>query len=61
MVTTDKFKGHEAIVLFESAHGYAFNLVQAYLFRQCGFLAPLTMRVSMYLIWHVAWGAISQV
>lgn len=55
-----RFVGYEGLVAYEFAEGYAFNLIQAYLFRRAGFLASLTMRISMYVIWHVVWGYISQ-
>jgi hypothetical protein len=32
------------------------NLISAYLFRKSGFLAPLAMRLSIYLVWHVIYG-----
>ena len=34
---------------------FAANLVPLYLFRQYGFLAPITWRLSNYLIWHIIW------
>lgn len=34
------------------------NLVAAYLFRKYGFLAPLVMRLSFYLIWHIIYGGL---
>ena len=34
------------------------NLISAYLFRKYGFLAPLTMRLSHYLIWHIIYGGL---
>jgi hypothetical protein len=52
--------GHGDVVAYEFVTSYAFNLIQAYLFRRFGFLAPVTMRVAMYLVWHVLWGYISQ-
>jgi hypothetical protein len=55
-----KMIGHGDVVAYELTTSYAFNLIQACLFRKFGFLASLTMRVSMYLIWHVLWGYISQ-
>jgi hypothetical protein len=54
------FKGHESLVAYMMVEGYLFNLVQAWLFRRYGFLASLTTRVSMYLIWHVMWGLMTQ-
>ncbi len=32
------------------------NLVAAWLFRKYGFLAPVTMRLSFYLVWHIIYG-----
>jgi hypothetical protein len=55
-----QFKGHEGLVAYWLIEGYAFNLLQAYLFRKYGFLACLTMRVSMYFVWHVVWGLVTQ-
>ena len=37
---------------------YGVNLVSAYFFRRFGFLAPLTARLSLYLVWHVIVGAL---
>lgn len=34
------------------------NVVSAYLFRKYGFLAPLTMRLFHYLIWHIIYGGL---
>ena len=34
------------------------NIVAAYLFRKYGFLAPLVMRLSFYLVWHVIYGGL---
>ena len=34
------------------------NLVAAYIFRKYGFLAPLVMRLSFYLIWHIIYGGL---
>ena len=34
------------------------NLAAAYLYRRGGFLAPLTMRLSFYLIWHILYGGL---
>jgi len=49
------------IPLFMVMVTYGINLIGAYLFRKSGFLAPLTMRLSLYLIWHVVFGAIMNV
>jgi hypothetical protein len=37
---------------------YAVNLISAYFFRKSGFLAPLTVRLSLYLVWHIIVGAL---
>jgi hypothetical protein len=34
------------------------NMVSAYLYRKYGFLAPLVMRLSFYLVWHVIYGGL---
>ena len=34
------------------------NIVSAYLYRKYGFLAPLVMRLSFYLVWHVIYGGL---
>jgi hypothetical protein len=54
------FRGHEDLIAYMMIEGYLFNLLQAWLFRKYGFLACLTMRVSMYLVWHVIWGLVTQ-
>lgn len=35
------------------------NIISAYLFRKYGFLAPLTMRLTHYLIWHIIYGGLT--
>jgi hypothetical protein len=35
------------------------NVVAAYLFRKYGFLAPVVMRLSHYLIWHIIYGGLT--
>lgn len=35
---------------------YFINLVQLVFFTRSGFLAMLTIRLAMYLVWHVLWG-----
>jgi len=42
-----------AVVLFSFI--FAANLVPLYFFRRYGFLAPITWRLSNYLIWHIIW------
>lgn len=34
---------------------YALNLTQAALFRKCGFLAAIVMRVAFYAVWHIVY------
>jgi len=46
------------VVLLVLLSDYALNFAQAALFRRGGFLATVLLRVSFYLIWHVAWGAL---
>jgi hypothetical protein len=38
---------------------YALNIIEMWLFRTLGFLAPIFMRIFFYLIWHVLWGVIT--
>jgi len=35
---------------------FLFNLTQAAMFRNYGFVASIVVRIGMYLIWHVAYG-----
>jgi hypothetical protein len=49
------------IPVFMILVSYSMNLIGAYLFRKFGFLAPLTMRLSLYLGWHVVFGALMKV
>lgn len=42
-----------AVILFSFI--FAANLVPLYFFRRYGFLAPVTWRLSNYLIWHIIW------
>jgi hypothetical protein len=37
---------------------YGINLLSAAFFRRSGFLAPLAVRLSLYLVWHVIIGAV---
>ena len=37
---------------------FAANIIAAYIFRKYGFLAPLVMRLSFYLVWHIAYGGL---
>ena len=34
------------------------NVVSAYLYRRYGFLAPVVMRLSFYLVWHIIYGGL---
>jgi hypothetical protein len=36
---------------------FALNLSQAYYFRKAGILASIVLRITFYLVWHVAYGA----
>jgi hypothetical protein len=48
-----------ASVLFVASQfipDFLFNLTQAVLFRNYGFVASIVTRVAMYLIWHVTYG-----
>ena len=38
---------------------YVLNFLESWLFRKYGFLTPILMRISFYLIWHVLWGLTS--
>ena len=44
------------IFVVHFATGYAFNFVQAAMFRRYGFLAALTVRWAVYLVWHIIYG-----
>ncbi|HEX8034314.1 MAG TPA: hypothetical protein VF510_10725 [Ktedonobacterales bacterium] len=37
---------------------FAINLLEVWLFRAYGFLAPLTLRLAYYLIWNIIGGAL---
>jgi hypothetical protein len=50
--------GHLALMVGLGVTMYAINLLQAYLFRRFGFVAPLVMRLAYYLLWHILGGAI---
>jgi hypothetical protein len=49
------------VVIFRTVTGSLFisNVVAAYLFRRYGFLAPVVMRLSHYLIWHIIYGGLT--
>ncbi len=46
-----------AAVLF--AYIFIANMTLLYFFRKCGFLATVTSRLALYLIWHIIWPVIS--
>lgn len=48
-------------VVFSTVTGSLFisNVIAAYLFRKYGFLAPVVMRLSHYLIWHIIYGGLT--
>lgn len=48
-------------VVFSTVTGSLFisNVIAAYLFRRYGFLAPVVMRLSHYLIWHIIYGGLT--
>lgn len=48
--------GHPEVMLAIGAAMYAINVVEAYLFRRNGFLAPLGFRIAFYMVWHVIGG-----
>lgn len=53
------FPGPAWVMVLLVVSDYALNLAQAALFRRDGFFATVLLRVSFYLIWHVAWGLFS--
>ncbi len=48
--------GALGVSLLGAGEMFLFEMVKAYLFKRAGFLAPLSMRLSHYLIWHIVWG-----
>jgi hypothetical protein len=44
--------GHPGVMAAMGVSMYALNVGEAFLFRRYGFLAPLTFRLSYYLVWH---------
>lgn len=52
------YPGPAWVMLLLLAEDYALNLAQVVLLRRDGFLAAVLLRVSFYLVWHVAWGAL---
>lgn len=52
------FQGHAVVMALLSLWIFAFNLLAVWLFRSYGFLAPLTLRLAYYLVWHVIGGGV---
>jgi hypothetical protein len=52
------FAGHLQVMLILGSSIYAVNLLEAWLFRRYGFLAPVTLRLSFYLVWHIIGGVL---
>jgi hypothetical protein len=52
------FQGHVAIMLALGSAIFAINLLEAWFFRKYGFLAPLTLRLAYYLVWHILGAAL---
>ena len=50
------YPGPVWVMLLVLLSDYTLNFAQAALFRRGGFFATVLLRVSFYLIWHVAWG-----
>jgi hypothetical protein len=50
------YPGPVWVMLLVLLSDYALNFAQVALFRRGGFFATVLLRVSFYLIWHVAWG-----
>jgi hypothetical protein len=50
--------GHPALMLIWGGATYGLNFFEAHLFRRYGFLAPLGLRLTYYLVWHIVGGAI---
>lgn len=49
-------EGPSWFVVYCVLAGFLFNLVQAWYFKQAGFLAALTVRLGHYLLWHILLG-----
>jgi len=49
-----------ALTVYLGIQMYILNLLQAYFFREYGFLSSILLRIGDYLIWHVIGGALSQ-
>jgi hypothetical protein len=48
--------GAVIVAITQFAAHYAFNLIQAVLFRRSGFLAAIIVRMAFYLVWHIIYG-----
>ena len=49
-------EGRSGLFAVHFTLGYALNLAQVAVFRQYGFLAAITLRWAMYLVWHISYG-----
>jgi hypothetical protein len=49
-----------ALMIYSFLNAFAFNLIQAVFFRKSGFMAALFIRLGHYLIWHIAFGFITE-
>jgi hypothetical protein len=52
------FQSHAGVMVLLFSAIFAINLLEVWLFRKYGFLAPLTLRLAYYLIWHIVGGAL---
>ncbi len=52
------FQGHAGVMLILGSAIFAINLLEVWLFRKYGFLAPLMLRLAYYLVWHIIGGAL---
>jgi hypothetical protein len=52
------FQGHTEVMALLFPAIFAINLLEVWLFRTYGFVAPLTLRLAYYLIWHIIGGAL---
>ena len=52
------FQGHAGLLVLLTSAIFAINLLEVWLFRRFGFLAPLTLRLAYYLVWHIIGGAL---
>jgi hypothetical protein len=49
-------EGRSGLFAVHFTMGYMLNLAQAVMFRRYGFLAAITLRWAMYLVWHILYG-----